>query len=781
MSDEPITLRGTVIRLFHQSARFSAGRLRPEESVASGDGFLGTLDDSSLQTDHDGQPFVTFAGKAYVREGELVALRGKWVEHETYGRQFQVTERLAEGVVTPLGVANWLAANGRLHGIGEARAKRIAAKFADDLGDVLRNEPERIADECDVPLEVVQTLAKSWGEMEQLNEAGVRLAAYGLTANQIEALYQKFKGGVIALLEDDPYLLLGEVPGLGFKKVDGIALKMGIEPTHRGRVGAAITFALADAQMEGSTAVEETQLIDSTKDLLSGAADADDLIEDRLLALLDTGKVRQEMEHIPGVAVQRSHLSLPGIHRHERRVYDFLRSCDRPNPQIDARNAENFIAYHCGNLDDSQKDAVRLALTRRGCLVVGGAGSGKTTTVRSIAEGFRSQGRRVMLCAPTGKAARRLEEATGMAAQTIHRLLGYGQSGTVETGTAAVAGTKHFGWDSERSGGKAIRSMGFAHGSWLPIEADLLVMDEASMVDSELCSHLFDAVPDECCVVIVGDQNQLPPVGPGAVLRDALACSLLPTALLGQCHRQAGPLRQCAAAVLDGIVPQTVEWDAENDGPGPWYVARNCFTPDAVLSYLVRLFSEIVPKHLGYDRMRDVQFLTAKHEGPLGTKAVNRTLQTINQRALGVQVESEADGRRARLYVGDKVIFTKNNYDLDLMNGHQGVVVNPAPHLTIDFDGRVVEIPRECQGEIELAYCLTPHKVQGSEFPCVVTVCHKSHSFMQHRNWLYTSVTRPFRTNIIVGDSDGITRAAEKVVNDRRRTLLPLFAKGDGR
>lgn len=776
MSNEPITLRGTVTKLFAQNARFCAGRLHPEAE-------LSPLDDY-VREDYDGTPFVTFAGKAYVREGELVALRGRWVDHETYGPQFQVSERLAEGAVTASGMANWLAVNGRIHGIGEARAKRIAAKFAGDLGDVLRSEPERIADECDVPLDVVQALAKTWAETEQLNEAGTRLAAFGLTQHQIEALYEKFKGGVIALLEDDPYLLLGEVPGLGYKKVDAIALKMGVEPTHKGRVTAAITFALAEQQMEGSTAVEETLLIDSAKDLLSGCREADDLIEERLLGMIDARppRVRQEMENLPGIAVPRSHLSLPGIYRRERQVYDFLRSFDRPSPQLDPRNSEEFVRRNCGHLDETQRAATFLALTRRGCLVVGGAGSGKTTTVKSIAEGFRAQGRVVAMCAPTGKAARRLEEATDneFAAQTIHRLLGYGQTGVVATGTAAVAGTKHFGWDSEKSANKVIRSMAFAHHRDHPITADLLVMDEASMADVELCSFLFDAIPDECCVVIVGDPNQLPPVGPGAVLRDALAYELAPVARLGQCHRQAGPLRQNAAAVLAGEVPQTVEWDAAKGGPGPWYVARGCHAPEAVVSYVGRLFTDIVPKHLGYDRVREVQFLTAKHEGNLGTKAVNRMLQAIHQRSLGVQVEGgEGESKRPRLYVGDKVIQTKNNYDLELMNGHQGIVVEPSPRLTVDFDGRVVMIPKDCVGDIELAYCLTPHKVQGSEFPCVVTLCHKSHAFMQHRNWLYTSVTRAKRTSIIVGDHDGISRAAEKVVNDRRRTLLPLFAKAD--
>lgn len=719
------TIRGTVTGLFCQHPGFCAGRLRPARSDVARDGE------------------IRFAGKVYVREGEAVALRGRWVDHEKFGRQFEASERLVEESCTPDALAAWLRVHGDADGIGPSRAAKIAREFGDNFAGWLRDDPEQVAITAGVPLDTVRRLAESWGRQEQMNRVGLGLAKYELTANQIHALYEKFKGSVVAILEENPYLLVGEVPGLGFRRVDEIARKVGVPPGHPGRLDAALAFCLSEAaEGEGSTCLEAGELAGRAADCLGEELDAAfaEAAASRAAGLAAAGK----LSAADGGGAR--FYALPRHHRHERAVASFLASANAGGPRGDGGASRALASPCCGGLDESQARAVATALRNRASLVSGGAGSGKTFVVRAVANALREQGRTVALCAPTGKAARRLEEVvSGFEASTIHRLLEY-----------------------RRSLG------GFQRNPDNPLDADAVIVDEFSMVDAELAFHLLQAVGPGAKVVLVGDHHQLPPVGPGALLRDCIRHELLPLALLNQCHRQAGALKRNCQAVLRGEVPDTEP--APPGEPGPWYVHRGLHTQADVASYAERLFAETLPGRLGYCVARDVQFLTAQHKGPLGTRALNALFQRLHQRSLGVEVPRRDDPEaRPPLLAGDKVIQTRNNYDLDVMNGHQGVVLTASP-LAVRFGDRDVEVPKDCVGDVELAYCLTPHKCQGSEFPCVVVVAHKANAFMMHRNWLYTAVTRARRTCVVLGDPDGVARAARRVVNNQRRTLLPLLA-----
>lgn len=748
-------IRGTVSRLFHQSVHFCAGRLVPNRSDVASPGE------------------IVFAGKVYVREGEAVALRGAWVDHEKYGRQFKITERLTdEGGFSPEGLAAWLQVHGEAHGIGPRKAKKIAEEFGESFTGWLRDDPEQVAIAASVPLETVKALAKSWEDQEQLNAIGVRLAKYELTANQIHALFAKFGGGIVAILEDDPYLIVGHVPGLGFKRVDEIARKLGVPPSHPGRIDAAITFALGQAaDGDGSTCLDRDSLVDSVLEATGreGGEAAGALIEERLAVV-----VKEKEPKVVEVAGRGgSWYALAKYHRYEAFLSEFLRTAGGPNPHWGEDEAGEVVEHgeYTAALDDSQKRAVYLALTRRACLISGGAGSGKSTLIRAIANLYRAHGvtvsgaesiydddhaesagvnRDVILCAPTGKAARRIEEiAIGFDASTIHRALEYRPS-----------------------------LGGFQRHQGNPLTAAVVIVDEASMVDSELAYRLLNAIGPRTSVVLVGDHHQLPPVGPGALLRDAIARELLPMTILAHCHRQAGPLKRNCQEVLRGVVAPTHQH--EGAGAGPWYVYRVQPTAAGVLCGVERLYTKILSEKLGYDPVADVQFLTAQHKGPLGTTHLNALLQRLHQKqAFGVTPPGPTgDDRRARPLVGDKVIQTRNNYDLDVMNGHQGIVVREKP-LVVKFGDRNVQIPADCVGDVELAYCLSVHKVQGSEFPCAVVICHKQNSFSQHRNWLYTAVTRARKTCIILGDQKGIEDAARVVRNNQRRTLLGLLSETD--
>jgi exodeoxyribonuclease V alpha subunit len=354
----------------------------------------------------------------------------------------------------------------------------------------------------------------------------------------------------------------------------------------------------------------------------------------------------------------------------------------------------------------------------------------------------------VVLAAPTGKAAKRMEEVVGHPACTIHRLLGFnGQT--------------------------------YLRGAGNPIETDILVVDEVSMVDVALAWRLFQAVDSSrTAVVLVGDHNQLPPVGPGNLLRDLVQSCAIPTTVLTRVIRQAGELKENSTAILAGEVRPTSQTQA--GGRRPWYVIDKFSDRDDVSGMLLLLFEEVLQDRLGYDLLRDVQVLTPTHKGPLGTVELNVALQRLLQRRLfGVDVPDVEPGRRAPFYANDKVIQTKNDYDHQVMNGAVGIVasVETDGAMTINFEGNLVEIAGDSPdlNNVQLAYATSIHKMQGSEFPCAVVVVHKSHSFMHHRNLLYTAVTRAKESVILVGDTWGIENCVKKRQVDRRSTFLSFL------
>jgi exodeoxyribonuclease V alpha subunit len=530
--------------------------------------------------------------------------------------------------------------------------------------------------------------------------------------------------------------------------VDEIARKVGVPANHPGRIEAAIIYRLKEEQNDGSTCAEHGRLVDSAVEVLGPAsAEIDLLVREKILALADAGRKLRAADGPGG----RSYLALPACWRHEEAIGEFL-AANGPNPHWPAEavgpgGVEWLVNDQDPRLDDSQRRAVASALRNRISLISGGAGSGKTTSINSIYQMYTQAGLTVRLCAPTGKAARRLEEVVpGSRASTIHRLLEYRPL------------------------------QGFRRGLDNPIDADVVIPDEVSMMGAELAYHLFRAIGPRTAVVLVGDHHQLPPVDAGALLRDCISHELLPLTILQECHRQAGALKHNCAAILAGVVAPTEP--PPTSGPGPWYIHPKLNSPADVLAYLERLYVEVLGPKCGFDVLRDVQFMTPQHRGPIGTQAINGLLQRLRQRSLGVELPPADPEARPKLLVGDKVIQCKNNYDLDIMNGHQGIVLEADP-LLVEFDGRAVAIPKDRKAEVELAYCLTPHKMQGSEVPCAVTVCHSTHSYMLHRNWLYTACTRAQKTAVIIGDERGFTRAAQTVKTNERRTLLGIFAKSN--
>jgi len=712
------SLRGVVETVFYSGPTFTAGRLRTPEGG-----------------------LVNFAGKVFAKPNDPVRLEGQWTHHPKYGRQFAVEALGYDLEMDPDGLANFLANHPDVKGIGPAKARLIADHFGAGFDAAIRNRPEDIAAVAKAPVESIHALQQIWIANSDFNAAMTYLSGFGLTHHQVTTLVERFGSQVVPILERDPYVLMREISGFGFKRVDKIARKMGTPKDLPSRIRAGIQYSVLDALDDGDCWVEYEDLLDRANTLLvMDTLDSREVIESHLEGLIAEGQlVSQPFERLV--------VADPEIHRMERELADVLATAHTRIPHAVA-DLEGLLDAEGALLNREQRAAVKNALTYSISLMTGGAGSGKTyavSTITSIADRLEKS---IVLAAPTGKAAKRLEQVVGHEAGTIHRLLGF-------------------------------NGHTYSRDALNPIEADILVVDEVSMVDVPLAWRLFQAIDrTKTAVVLVGDHNQLPPVGPGNLLRDLVKAHAIPTTVLTQIIRQAGALKENSIAILSGEVRPTAE--VKTGARRPWYVIDKFTDTGDVQRTLLLLFAEVLQERLGYDLVRDIQVLTPTHRGPLGAIELNIELQRLLQKKLfGFDVPDIEPGHRPRLFPGDKVIQMKNDYELGVMNGAMGIVmaVDPKGGLTIDFDGRPVEIEAgsDAAGNVQLSYATSIHKVQGSEFPCAVVVAHKSHSFMHHRNLLYTAVTRAKESVILLGDRWGMENCASKRQVDRRNTFLSFL------
>ena len=714
-------IRGRIDAVYYAGPRFSAGRL----------------------VTTDGDP-IPFAGKLYAREQDQVILEGHWVRHPQYGQQLEVETAVYDLELDGEGLAHYLAHHPDIKGIGPVKAKRIAERFSKDFDRVIVEEPEAVAKAVKLPLATVERLREEWLKTREVNRALTQLAAYGLTHHQVTSLVDRLGNDALGLLQDDPYLIVREIRGFGFKRVDRIARRMGTAKDDPSRIRAGILDCVTSALDQGDCWIEFEELIERANALLvMDALASRALIEQSLKSLIDGGALTCAA-HSSRFLVAR-----PDIRRMEEDLAKTLAQGKAPNPHFpEPEELPDLIDELAPTLLPGQHEAVLTALSHTVTLISGGAGSGKSYTVAELTKIYEEEDLRVVLAAPTGKAAQRIEELSGRRASTIHRLLGFD--------------------------GKS-----FARGPDDPIIADVVIVDEVSMVDVPLAWHLFRSIDlERTAVVLVGDHNQLPPVGPGNLLRDLIEARTVPTVVLDQVVRQAGVLKENSIAVLAGQVRKTSELEAS--GRRAWYLVDQFTELADAQHFLLKLFETVLSERLGFDLRDDIQVLTPTHKGPLGTRALNLALQRLIQAKLwGVEAPIPKPGRRPQLLVHDKVIQTRNNYTLGVMNGAVGTVTEVATDgsLRVTFEGMPVNIKSGSpnRSDIELAYALTIHKAQGSEFPCAVVVVHKSHSFMHHRNLFYTGVTRAKEAVVIVGDHWGIANCARKRHLDARRTFLSFL------
>ena len=716
------TVRGVVETVFYSNPKFSAGRLR------AADGSV-----------------LSFAGAVVVREHDPVVLSGSWERHPKYGRQFKATGLLHDLAPSADGLANYLAHHPDLPGIGPVKARRIAEAFGADFERALAEEPERVAEVAGVPIETVAILREEWERTRTVNAALTWLSAWGLTHHQVTSLVDAYGNNVVAILKDDPYVIADAITGFGFKRVDVVARKLGTPKDHPSRLRAGVLHVVEAHVEDGDCWVECEELLGEANALLVlDTLDSRARIEAALDELLAAKKLA--CVSIGG----RFLVARPRLHEMETDLAKWVAQGRARNPHFATHDdLPGLVLGLAPELNDGQRAAVVAALSHGQSLISGGAGSGKTFTVAAIARICEAFGMEVVLAAPTGKAAKRLEQVVGKEAVTLHRLLEFDGD--------------DFGRDRDD-----------------PLDADVVIIDEVSMLDVPLAWRLYDALRlDRTALVLVGDHNQLPPVGPGNVLRDLIERRPMPTVVLDHVVRQAGVLKENSIAVLRGEVRKTA--DVGDDGRRPWYVVDQFADVLAVQRFVLELFHDVLADRLRFDLRADVQLLTPQKKGPLGVRELNVLLQRLVQAKLfGVDAPPIAEGRRPEFLVHDKVIQTRNNYELGVMNGAIGFVTEVGPRrgdLRVRFEHGDVEL-RADRGDAEhlqLAYALTIHKAQGSEFPCAVVLIHKAHSFMHHRNLFYTAVTRAQEVAVVIGDRWGLRNCAAKEQVERRKTFLSVL------
>jgi exodeoxyribonuclease V alpha subunit len=740
------TLRGRVVRVFYcnPDSPFAAGEIELSDGVKH-----------------------RFGGKVVANIGDTIELTGKFGRHPKYGPQFEVETGRTHLDETPDSLAHLLAAHEAFAGIGPARAKKIVdeAQLVSDNGDfaeALARHTDAIAARAKVPVALVEKAAEIWSEKREHFGALASIIDFGWSASQAHAILAHFEEAsqALHLCQSSPYDLIGSVPRFGFRTVDTVATKNGVEKTDNSRLGAGVCYCLDRIAENGHTWITREGLIDeSVRELNIDSLKVEAQVEEVLETLIETGAVF-EMEH-PENSEQI--VFDASLHRFERDVFMDLRERMGRQPdhelprEISSADPDRYAEIF-SLLNTGQTEAVLGALTSSFSVFSGGAGTGKTYTVRALCELFTLAGMSVALCAPTGKAAKRLEQATGRDASTIHRLL-----------------TPIY---DPQSGG-----FQFLHGPADPIEVDVVVVDEVSMVDVRLMARLLSAVRTKSRIIFVGDHNQIPSVGPGAILRDILGLReshRRSIHVLTDVVRQAGDLARNTVALLDGVVSTktTPDWGLSLVKGGDFGGVAS--EVSGLVDFVCH--EPIEPFKRQLDLAWDVQVLAPMRKGKMGTYALNVELQKLRQRMLGnpPPPPTEPD-RRPKPLPGDRIIWTKNDYELGLFNGTQAIVkqILKGGAMKIETEDRQeFMIPSSKRDRVELAYAMTIHKSQGSEWPFVILCVSSLHHFMRDRNLLYTGASRASQSLTLLGDMKGIQTYARASASEQRRTLGGLIIPG---
>ena len=683
--------------------------------------------------------FVTVRGNFLepVKDDAVLKITGHYETHAKYGEQI-VIESYQEERPVAVDDMEKLLGSGLLKGIGPSLAARIVKRFGGRTFDVLDNEPDRLLEIKGIGKGKIKTIVAQWHEQNASRETMTFLLGLGITLNFASRIYKKYREQTMSTIRDNPYVLSDEIDGIGFKKADSIALKMGIPRDSMKRCSAGVIYVLREIARSGSTFALYDDLCAKAASLLLVGRNR---IEDAIL-----NNELPDSTNNPKLIRKKNRVYLPYLYRGEISIAMNMRRITISGCSLDVDEDLDVaeVLEDAGmEPDDVQEAAVREAIRSKVMVLTGGPGTGKTTTIRSIIRVFEEEGGDILLAAPTGRASRRMKEATGLPAKTIHRLLEFGGDGK-------------FNRDASN-----------------PLEGDLLIVDESSMIDTALMSALLEAVPDGMRVILVGDSDQLPSVGPGNVLHDLIDSGVVPVIRLTRIFRQAmnSKIVTNAHRIIGGEAPELRNSDGDD------FIFVKVEEPAEIANYICDLAARILPEHYSVPQSA-VQVLSPMKKYVCGTENLNAAIQArINPDQPGKASIQSGE----KIYrVGDRVMQLRNDYEKGVFNGDVGIILHIQDGEVLvsfespdDEDGcRDVSYGTGEMADLTLAYACTIHKSQGSEYPIVVVPVTKQHAIMLKRNLLYTAVTRAKQLIVLVGTAEAVSMAVRNSSVDPRNTTL---------
>ena len=670
-----------------------------------------------------------------VSVGEWLSATGKWNVDPRHGPQFKADQIRTSAPDNAEGIERYLA-SGLIKGIGPAFAARLVRKFGKEVFTVIAEKPGRLREVPGIGRSRERAITESFRTQKVVREIMVFLHSHGVSSSRAYRIFKTYGERAIETVQADPYCLARDIRGIGFKTADEIAARVGVAPQSDLRARAGVEFTLQELTRDGHCAYPRAELAKKASDLLGIPVELTD-------AAIAHGVASERLAEHPGP----DGAPLVYLAPLDIAEQDLARSLARlargrhPLPAVDVEKAADWVEKKVGlELSPTQRAALSKALTSKVMVITGGPGVGKTTLVNSIVKIFQAKKLTVVLCAPTGRAAKRLSETSGVEARTIHRLLEFDPA-----------------------------SGGFKRDASHPLKGDLFVVDEASMLDVSLCHLLTRAVPPGAALLFVGDVDQLPSVGPGSVLRDVIDSGTIPVLRLTEVFRQAArsAIITNAHRINGGVMPIFPEKIEEEASDFSFVEARE---PADGVARVLQLVTEAIPRRFGLNPREDIQVLCPMRNGELGARHLNVRLQeALNPSGDGI------DRFGWTFRPGDRVMQTANDYEKNVFNGDIGrirAIDHEEQEVTVAFDGRPVSYGFGELDELALAYAATVHKSQGSEYPAVVVPVHTQHYVMLQRNLLYTAVTRARQVVVLVGTKEAIAIATNRVSSRRRITTL---------
>jgi exodeoxyribonuclease V alpha subunit len=686
----------------------------------------------------DKRELTTIVGNlSGINPGESLKLTGQWVHNKRFGEQFQVETFEVTIPATLLGIQKYLA-SGLIKGIGPIMSERIVEKFGLHTLEVIEKKPERLSEVEGIGPKRISMIKKTWEEQKEIKEIMIFLQGHGVSASYSAKIYKQYGSQSIEMVRENPYRLAHDLYGTGFITADKIAQNLGIDRNSLIRAKAGLIYVLNQLTEEGHVYYPENQLIHKAREILH--------VDEEIIfqALRELSKEKElfleDLEpegNLRAVFLAPFYVAETGV---AQRLMNLKESPSNIRP-IHPEKAIEWVQQKLGiELAQRQEEAVLLAATSKVLIITGGPGTGKTTIITAILRIFQQLKLKVLLAAPTGRAAKRMNEATGWEAKTIHRLLEY----------------------SPRKGG-------FKKDQDDPLEADVVIIDETSMVDTLLMHHLLKAIPSHAHLILVGDVDQLPSVGPGNVLKDIIRSGRFTVVTLTEIFRQAqeSMIVVNAHKVNQGQFPVIKEIDKPEETDFRFIQEED---PEKILQNILDLCSERIPGQYRFHPLKEIQVLAPMHKGTIGVTNLNIELQKrLNPGPSGIT-------RGAwNFRLGDKVMQIVNNYDKDVFNGDIGWISKIDPEereVVIDFDGRPVPYDYSDLDEIVLAYAVSVHKSQGSEYPVVILPVVTQHYLLLQRNLIYTGITRAKKRVVLIGTKKALAIAIRNNKPQRRYTLL---------